>query len=90
MAPSNAQIAMCFMFPLYLPSTAHLYVINAARAFTSSTPTELLKRTPGKGERRNEESLPFYHKWHRGIIGEALILLKRQHLVTISDQQLFI
>lgn len=32
----------------------------------------------------------FYHKWHRGIIGEALILLKRQHLVTISDQQLFI
>lgn len=90
MAPSHAQIAMCFTFPLYLPTTVHLYVINAARAFTSSTPTELLKRTPGKGERRNEESLPFYHKWHRGIIGEALILLKRQHLVTISDQQLFI
>lgn len=62
MAPSHAQVTMCFMFPLYLATTVCLCAINAARAFTSSTWIELLKRTPGKGKRRSEESLPLYHK----------------------------
>lgn len=77
------------MFSLYLPTTVHLYVINAARAFTSSTPIDLLKWTPGRGETGKGESLPFYHKRHRAIAGKALTLLEQQQPVTIGGPQSF-
>lgn len=73
MAPSHAQITTSFMFPLPLPTTVHLCAVNAARAFTSPARIELLKRAPGKGERRSEESLPLCHKGTEAL-GERLSL----------------